>query len=96
MDQMSARIKRIERNRVGLFLIAGSEASKGPQAGKWTRFRRSLGRIGLLGRSPIASILWARAKRKAGAGKGHANAAAKPQRARGLAECANDGIVMGC
>jgi hypothetical protein len=96
---MNARTKKVEGNHVGLHVISCRGESHGVQPGRWTRIKRTLGRIGLLMVSPVASFRWARAKRNARYRQqgipGIATGRAKPRRVSGLAECANDGIVMG-
>jgi hypothetical protein len=62
---MNARMKTVGPCNTGLVVISPGMARGGSQPGRWIRFRRALGRMGLLLGSPVASYRWARATRKA-------------------------------
>lgn len=89
---MNARMNKVKQCQANLYLIS-PEAIVGLQAGRWIKFRRALERIRLLLGSPIASLRWAIAQRRVKAGKKAING--KGRRRSSLAECAQDGIVMG-
>ena len=97
---MNARTKEVEGNRVGLHLVSSMGAKHGVRSGRWTRIKRTLGRMGLLMVSPVASFRWARARRNASCRQrqgvpGKAAGNGKSRRMNGLEECAYDGFVMG-
>jgi len=89
---MNARMNKAEHCQASLYLIS-PEMIGGLQAGRWIKFCRALERIRLLLGSPIASLRWAIAKRRVNAGR----KATKGKRrcSSSLAECEQDGIVMG-
>jgi hypothetical protein len=89
---MNARMNKAEHCQANLYLIS-PEVIGGLQAGRWIKFQRALERIRLLLGSPIASLHWAIAKRRINAGKKAMNG--KRRRSSSLAECEQDGIVMG-
>ena len=89
---MNARMNKAKRCQANLYLVS-PEVISGLQAGRWIKFQRDLERIRLLLGSPIASLRWAIAKRRANAGKNAMNG--KRRRSSSLAECEQDGIVMG-
>ena len=89
---MNARMNKAEQCQANLYLIS-PETIGDLQAGRWIKFRRALERIRLLLGSPIASLHWAIAQRRVKAGKKAMYG--KSRRSSSLAECAQDGIVMG-
>jgi hypothetical protein len=89
---MNARMNKAEDCPANLYLIS-PEVIGDLQAGRWIKFQRDMVRIQLLMGSPIASLHWAMAKRRAKAGKKAMNG--KGRRSSSLAECEQDGIVMG-
>lgn len=89
---MNAWMNKAEQCQANLYLIS-PEVIGNLQAGRWIKFRRALERIRLLLGSPIASLRWAIAQRRVKAGKKAING--KSRRSSSLAECAQDGIVMG-
>ena len=89
---MNARMNKAEHCQANLYLIS-PEVIGGLQAGRWIKFQRALERIRLLLGSPIASLHWAIAKRRINAGKKAMNG--KRRRSNSLAECEQDGVVMG-
>lgn len=91
---MNARMNKnkAEQCQAKLYLIS-PEAVGDLQAGTWIKFRRALERIRLLMGSPIAALRWAIAQRRVKSGKKAING--KSPRSSSLAECAQDGIVMG-
>lgn len=94
--QMNARMRRIERAYLGPVVIAGNGAGGRLRSGRWTRFLRALERTRLLLRSPIASLRWARAKRRTAASQRQAQTSNwQGRRSNSFAECEKDGIVMG-
>jgi hypothetical protein len=94
---MNARMKLIARERASLFVVpvdvAGSDGSL--QTGKWARVQNGLKRMLLLLQSPIASLKWARAKRKALTPKQDSSYDWQGRRSNSFAECERDGIIMG-
>ncbi len=89
---MNARMNKAEHCQANLYLIS-PEVIGDLQAGRWIKFQRALERIRLLLGSPIASLRWAIAKRRINVGKKAMNG--KRRRSSSLAECEQDGIVMG-
>jgi hypothetical protein len=94
---MNARMKLIAREHAGLFVVSADAAGadRSLQAGKWARVQNGLKRMLLLLQSPIASLKWARAKRKALTPKQDSSYAWQGRRSNSFAECERDGIVMG-
>lgn len=90
---MNARLKSTARGRAGLFVVSREVVGQNLQAGRWPWLRKSLQRMLLLLRSPIASFNWARAKRKALAPK--EESAWQGRRSHSFADYERDGIIMG-
>ena len=93
---MDARMRRVERPSADLLVVASDAGGGCLPLRRWARFQRALERTRLLLGSPIASLRWARAKRRAAARKKSAPASKwQGRRKNSLAECEQDGIVMG-
>jgi len=98
VSKMNARTKLVAREPAALFVVsAEADGGRGrSQTEKWTLLQKKLKRVLLILRSPIASILWARAKHKALAKlKQNGVSDWQGRRSNSLAECERDGIVMG-
>ena len=94
---MNARMKLIARERAGRFVVCSdlSGADARLQERKWARLQNRLKRMLLLLRSPLASLKWARAKRKALAPKQVSSYSWLCPWTNSFAECERDGIVIG-
>jgi hypothetical protein len=92
---MNARIRIVTRISVCPLVVSPAKEN-GLQAGKWERFQKTLGRIRLLSGSPIASLRWAIAKRRAETKKKQKNGSNWLRRhCNNFAQYEQDGIVMG-
>jgi hypothetical protein len=93
---MNALTKAEIRCKGGLLVISPDKDCEGLKRGRWARFQRTLGRIRLLLRSPVASLRWTRAKRRVESRKkGMSTPENKGRRSNSLMECVMDGIVPG-
>ena len=93
---MDARMRRVERPSADLLVVASGTGGGCLPLGRWARFQRAWERAKLLLESPIASFRWARAKRRAADRKKPTPASGwQGRRKNSLAECEQDGIVMG-
>jgi hypothetical protein len=92
---MNARMKLVARERAGLFAVSHKVACGNLQAGRWAGLQNGVKRLLLLLQSPIASLQWARAKRKALAPRQDSSYSWQGRRTHSFAECERDGIVMG-
>jgi hypothetical protein len=95
---MNARTKLVAREPAALFVVSAKAAGgRGcSQTERWTLLQKKLKRMLLILRSPIASFRWARAKQKAAAKlKQNGIPDWQGRRSNSLAECEQDGIVMG-